>query len=104
MRRRAAVSIHARLERVRVVRCGMAQHRDEYPDTVKAVSTRLRSSRGSRVQYFVWQLMSSFGGHCSHDRPWQRGDRRGASEGVGVYVHLGSVVSYDARKNEQKSL
>lgn len=38
MRRRAAVSIHARLERVRVVRCGMAQHRYEYPDTVKEVT------------------------------------------------------------------
>jgi hypothetical protein len=59
MRRRPAVSIHARLERVRVVRCGMAQHRDEYPDTVKAVSTRLRSSRGSRVQY-----STLFGNSC----------------------------------------
>lgn len=36
---------------------------------------------------------------------WQRGDRRGASKDVGVYVHLGSVVSYkDARRNKQKSI
>jgi hypothetical protein len=55
MRRRAAVSIHARLERVRVVRCGMAQHRDEYPDTVKAVKHASAFIKGSRVQYFVWQ-------------------------------------------------
>ena len=103
MRRRAAVSIHARLERVRVVRCGMAQHRDEYPDTVKAVkhaSAFIKAPAGT-VLYFVWQLMSSFGGHCSHDRPWQRGDRRGASKGVGVYVHLGSVVSYELRCAEE---
>jgi hypothetical protein len=62
-------------------------------------------SQGGEARVYVHQglpgtvlclaTMSSFGGHCSLDRPWQRGDRRGASKGMGVYVHLGSVVSYD---------
>ena len=105
MRRRAAVSIHARLERVRVVRCGMAQHRYEYPDTVKEVThphdTRLRSSSvvlclATHVKFRRSLLPPSAA--CMATRRQARSKQRCGR----VLVHLGSVVSYkDARRNEQ---